>query len=88
MMTIKYIKWDFDAWQDYLYWEKRDKVLFKRINQIIKDIKRSPFEGIGKPEALKNNLSGLWSRRIDKEHRIVYLVDDNAIVILQCRGHY
>ena len=67
---------------------KRDKVLFKRINQIIKDIKRSPFEGIGKPEALKNNLSGLWSRRIDREHRIVYLVDDNAIVILQCRGHY
>lgn len=61
---------------------------FKRINQIIKDIKRSPFEGIGKPEALRNNLSGLWSRRINKEHRVVYLIEEDTIVIFQCKGHY
>lgn len=76
------------SWQDYLYWQKNDRVVFKRINQIIKDIKRSPFEGIGKPEALRNNLSGLWSRRINKEHRVVYLIEEDTIVIFQCKGHY
>ena len=88
MTRINSIKWDFEAWQDYLYWQKNDRVIFKRINQIIKDIKRSPFEGIGKPEALRNNLSGLWSRRINKEHRVVYLIEEDTIVIFQWKGHY
>lgn len=87
-MKISSIKWDYDCREDYLYRYKVDKVNFKRINQLIKDIKRSPFDGIGKPEPLKNNLSGLWSRRIDKEHRLVYFVDGDIIVILQCKGHY
>lgn len=87
-MKINSLKWDFDAWNDYLYWQKSDKNNFKRINQLIKDIKRNPFEGIGKPEPLKENLKGLWSRRIDKEHRLVYFIDDDSLVIFQCKGHY
>ena len=87
-MKINNIKWNFDAWEEYQYWYKTDKTNFKKINKLIKDMKRSPFEGPGKPEALKNNLSGLWSRRIDKEHRIVYLVEGDCLVILQCKGHY
>ncbi|MDU1030271.1 MAG: Txe/YoeB family addiction module toxin [Anaerococcus obesiensis] len=87
-MKIKSLKWDFDAWNDYLYWQKADKNNFKRINQLIKDIKRNPFEGIGKPEPLKENLKGLWSRRIDKEHRLVYFIDDDSLVIFQCKCHY
>ncbi len=80
--------WSDRAWDDYLYWQKADKNNFKRINQLIKDIKRNPFEGIGKPEPLKENLKGLWSRRIDKEHRLVYFIDDDSLVIFQCKGHY
>jgi len=76
------------AWEDYLYWQQTDKAILKRINALIKDIQRSPFEGIGKPEALKHGLSGYWSRRIDNEHRIVYKVVDNAIHIAQLRYHY
>ena len=76
------------AWEDYLYWQQTDKAVLKRINALIKDIQRSPFEGIGKPEALKHGLSGYWSRRIDNEHRIVYKVVDNAIHIAQLRYHY
>ena len=87
-MKINSLKWTFDAWNDYLYWQKADKKNFKRINQLIKDTKRNPFEGIGKPEPLKENLKGLWSRRIDKEHRLVYFIDDDSLVILQCKGHY
>lgn len=87
-MKIRGLKWDFGAWNDYLYWQKADKNNFKRINQLIKDIKRNPFEGIGKPEPLKENLKGLWSRRIDKEHRLVYFIDDDSLVIFQCNGHY
>ena len=87
-MKIRSLKWDFDAWNDYLYWQKVDKNKFKRINQLIKDIKRNQFEGIGKPEPLKENLKGLWSRRIDKEHRLVYFIDDDSLVIFQCNGHY
>lgn len=87
-MRIRSLKWDFDAWNDYLYWQKVDKNNFKRINQLIKDIKRNPFEGIGKPEPLKENLKGLWSRRINKEHRLVYFIDDDSLVIFQCKGHY
>jgi toxin YoeB len=77
-----------NAWDDYLYWQKTDKRLLKRINQLISDIQRSPFEGIGKPEPLKHALSGYWSRRIDSEHRIVYRTDDDALFIAQLRYHY
>lgn len=87
-MPAKMIQWDFDAWEDYLYWQTHDKKILKRINQLVKDISRNPFEGIGKPEPLKENLAGLWSRRIDGEHRIVYAVEDNAVLIFSCRGHY
>lgn len=85
---MRLLQWDFDAWEDYLYWQAESKKNVKRINQLIKDMIRHPFEGIGKPEPLKNNLAGLWNRRIDEEHRIVYLVDDGNIVIFSCRGHY
>ena len=76
------------AWDDYLYWQKTDKKMHNRINVLIKDIKREPFAGIGKPEPLKNALSGYWSRRINDEHRIVYKVADGAILIAQLRYHY
>ena len=76
------------AWDDYLYWQKIDKKLLERINTIIKDISRSPFEGIGKPEPLKNALSGYWSRRINDEHRIVYKISDGSMLIAQLRFHY
>jgi toxin YoeB len=76
------------AWEDYLYWQKTDKKLLERINTLIKDISRSPFEGIGKPEPLKNALSGYWSRRINDEHRIVYKISDGSMLIAQLRFHY
>ena len=76
------------AWEDYLYWQKSDKQLLKKINDLIKDIQRQPFEGLGKPEPLKFAFKGYWSRRIDDEHRIVYKVIDGAILIAQCRYHY
>jgi toxin YoeB len=77
-----------NAWDDYLYWQKTDKKVLKRINQLISDIQRSPFEGIGKPEPLKHALSGYWSRRIDSEHRNVYRTADDAVFIAQLRYHY
>lgn len=73
------IKWDFDAWKDYLSWQNQDKNTLKRINELIKDTTRDPFDGIGKPEALKGNLSGFYSRRINSEHRLVYSVDETTI---------
>jgi toxin YoeB len=76
------------AWDDYLYWQVTDKKLLKRINLLIKDIKRSPYDGIGKPESLKHGLSGYWSRRINDEHRIVYKYQSNEIFIAQLRYHY
>jgi len=76
------------AWEDYLYWQQSDKKVLRRINQLIAHIKRTPFEGIGKPEPLKHSLSGYWSRRITDEHRIVYKVTENAILIAQLRYHY
>jgi toxin YoeB len=76
------------AWEDYLHWQKMDKKLLKRTNDLIQAIRRDPFEGIGKPEPLKNDLSGYWSRRINDEHRIVYKVKDDSLLIAQCRGHY
>ncbi len=87
-MQIKELKWDFDAWEDYLYWQSQDKKILKRINQLIKDMRRDPFNGIGKPEPLKGNLTGLWSRRIDERHRIVYLIENEALLIFFCKGHY
>lgn len=77
-----------NAWEDYLYWQKTDKKLLKRINTLIKDIQREPFEGIGKPEPLKHALSGYWSRRINDEHRIVYKIDNESVLIAQLRYHY
>ncbi len=82
------LMWAEHAWDDYLYWQEVDKKKVKRINELIKDIKRSPFEGIGDPEPLKHNWSGYWSRRIDKEHRLVYKVDDSGLSLAQCRFHY
>ena len=87
-MQIKIIQWDFDAWEDYLYWQTQDKKMLKRINQLVKDIRRDPFNGIGKPEPLKGDLTGFWSRRIDEEHRLVYAVKDTTALIIACRGHY
>ena len=82
------IKFSDHAWDDYLYWQATDKAVLKRINALIRDIQRSPFEGIGKPEALKHNFSGFWSRRIDDVHRLVYTVDEETILVAQCRYHY
>ena len=76
------------AWDDHLHWQQTDKAILKKVNSLIRDIGRDPFDGIGKPEQLKQNLSGFWSRRITEEHRIVYLMDGDNIIIAQCRGHY
>jgi len=80
--------WADSAWNDYLYWQKENKSILKKINQLIKDIERNPFDGIGKPEPLKANLSGWWSRRIDGTHRIVYRIVENNLEIAQCKEHY
>lgn len=77
-----------EAWEDYLYWQQYDKKLVKKINALIKEIKRTPFEGTGKPELLKYELQGCWSRRVNQEHRIVYEVFDEQINIIACRYHY
>ena len=77
-----------ESWADYLFWQKNDKKYLRRINELIKDIKRTPFEGIGKPEPLRFQLQGCWSRRIDQEQRIVYKVEDEVIKIIACRFHY
>ena len=82
------ITFSLNAWEDYLSWQQQDKKMLKKINQLIKDIQRTPFEGVGKPEPLKYDLSGFWSRRIDREHRLVYQVQDNEILIYSCRYHY
>lgn len=82
------ISWHPQAWQDYLYWQQEDKRVLKRINALIKDIERNPFDGIGKPEPLKYEWSGFWSRRIDDEHRLVYTCQGDNIIIAQCRYHY
>jgi toxin YoeB len=76
------------AWDDYLYWQQTDKAVLCRINTLIRDIQRDPFEGIGKLEPLKFNFSGYWSRRIDDEHRVVYKVVDDEVILAQLRGHY
>jgi len=82
------LTWATPAWEDYLYWQGRAKKTLKRINTLIKDIQRQPFDGLGDPEPLRHQWSGYWSRRVDREHRLVYKVTDSAVVIVQCRYHY
>lgn len=80
--------WDDKAWADYEYWLETDRKKIKQITRLLKDIDRGGYEGLGDPEPLKGNLSGLWSRKIDEEHRLVYYIDGDTIYIAQCRGHY
>ena len=82
------LTWTVHAWEEYIYWQETDKKMVKRINELIKECLRTPFEGRGKPEPLKNNLSGFWSRRITDEHRLVYKVGKDSISIVQCQNHY
>ena len=82
------LTWSLHAWEDYVYWQQNDKKLLKRINTLIKDIVRNPFDGIGDPEPLKHNWSGYWSRRISREHRLVYKIENSTVIIAQCRYHY
>ena len=82
------LSWAGNAWEDYLYWQQTDKRTLKRINRLLKDIKRQPLKGLGDPEPLKHNWSDYWSRRIDREHRLVYKVTKGAITVVQCRYHY
>ena len=77
-----------ESWEDYLYWQKTDKRKVKKINDLLKDISRTPFEGLGKREPLKHKYAGFWSRRIDGEHRLIYRIDENQIQIAKCRHHY
>jgi toxin YoeB len=85
---IDILAWTQEAWSDYVYWQGQDKKTLKRINKLISATQRSPFEGIGKPEPLKENLAGFWSRRIDDSNRLVYIVDNNRLTIISCRYHY
>ena len=80
--------WSDRSWDDYLYWQNKDKKILKKINTLLKDIKRDPFNGIGKPEPLKHELSGCWSRRITDEHRLVYEATEYSINVVSCRYHY
>ena len=86
--VVHKLTWTFVAWDDYTYWQSQYKKTLKRINALLKDALRQPFEGIGKPEPLKENLSGFWSRRIDDTHRLVYCVDADNLVVIACRYHY
>ena len=81
------LTWTGEAWKDYIYWQTQDKKTLKRINKLINDTMRQPFEGIGKPEPLRENLSGFWSRRIDDTNRLVYTADDDYLTIISCRYH-
>jgi len=85
MMRITFSR---NAWEDYVSWQREDKRILQKINDLIKDIQRTPFGGLGKPEPLKFDLSGYWSRRIDLEHRLVYQYQDNEILIYSCKFHY
>ncbi|MEM5530645.1 Txe/YoeB family addiction module toxin [Gammaproteobacteria bacterium AS21] len=87
-MSKRLLSWTDEAWNSYVYWQTQDKKTLKRINKLITDVQSTPFEGIGKPESLKENLSGFWSRRIDDTNRLVYAVDDRAITVISCRYHY
>lgn len=87
-MTKRILAWTDEAWNSYVYWQMQDKKTLKRINKLIKASKATPFTGIGKPEPLRENLSGFWSRRIDDSNRLVYAVDDRYLTIISCRFHY
>ena len=87
-MSRRLLSWTDESWKDYLYWQTQDKKVLKRINKLVTDIKRSPFDGIGKPEALKENLTGFWSRRIDDTNRLVYAVESESIIVISCRYLY
>lgn len=87
-MTALNVMWTAEAWDQYVYWQGQDKKTLKRINQLVREIQRTPFEGIGKPEPLKANLTGLWSRRIDDVNRLVYGVTSTQLNIVSCRYHY
>jgi len=82
------LAWTKETWKDYIYWQGQDKKTLKRINKLIIETQRTPFDGIGKPEPLKENLSGFWSRRIDESNRFVYVIDDNQLTVISCRYHY
>jgi toxin YoeB len=82
------LAWTKEAWSDYLYWQGQDRKTLRRINKLIVDVQRNPFQGIGKPEALQENLAGFWSRRTDETNRLVYAVDDGQLTIIACRYHY
>lgn len=88
MKTVRRLAWDKNGWSDYLYWQQQDKKTLKKINRLIQNALVSPFDGIGKPEPLKENLSGYWSRRIDETNRLVYQVSNEYITIISCRYHY
>ena len=85
---IEKLGWTTEAWKDYLYWQSKDRKTLKRINRLIAETQRTPFSGIGKPEPLKANLAGFWSRRIDESHRLVYIIDNHQLTIISCRYHY
>ncbi|MEC9357263.1 MAG: Txe/YoeB family addiction module toxin [Pseudomonadota bacterium] len=85
---IESLSWTLAAWKDYEYWQVQDKKTLKRINKLIRDTMRAPFEGIGKPEPLRESLSGFWSRRIDEKNRLVYAVDESVLTLISCRYHY
>ena len=87
-MSKRILAWTDEAWNSYIYWQTQDKKTLKRINKLIEAALRNPFKGIGKPEPLKENLSGFWSRRIDDNNRLVYAVDDHYLTIISCRFHY
>lgn len=87
-MADRLLCWTDAAWDDYVYWQDQDRKTLKRINKLIENVRRTPFEGIGKPEPLKENLSGFWSRRVDDTNRLVYAVDEAAITVISCRYHY
>ncbi|MGL5807088.1 MAG: Txe/YoeB family addiction module toxin [Xenococcaceae cyanobacterium] len=87
-MSSRILAWTNEAWDSYIYWQSQDKKTLKRINKLIQATKKTPFQGIGKPEPLKENLSGFWSRRIDDTNRLVYAVDENYLTIISCRFHY
>ena len=87
-MSSRLLAWTDEAWESYVYWQRQDKKTLKRINKLIKAAKNTPFDSIGKPEPLRENLSGFWSRRIDDTNRLVYAVDDSYLTIISCRFHY
>ena len=82
------LSWQNQAWEDYIYWQQNDKSKLKRVNELIKSTLRTPFEGIGNPEPLRHQLTGFWSRKIDSEHRLIYTMLDETIIIASCRYHY